>query len=300
LPFNGAGVFTRLYSWVSDKAAGLDITASRMDADSNDIIVSGLGNCLTRDGQGGATANLPMNGFRHTGAGQGVNPGDYATMGQIAGTAGAAVGATPIGGGMDFFGTTAPAGWHFAAGAAISRTTYAALFAVIGTTYGAGDGSTTFNLPDIRGRIPLPLDNLGGTAAGRVNVFAATAVGATGGSQSLQSHSHAVTDSGHTHTVAISDPTHSHGVTDPQHSHPLTGSVMGAGSAIAGAAGSYGFVANYTALASTGVSVNAAATGVTASAGVAATGITTQTAGAGNAQNMPPVLVCTYIIYAGV
>ena len=53
---------------------------------------------------------------------------------------------------MDFWGTAAPAGWHMEDGAALSRTTYAALFAVLGTTYGAGDGSTTFNLPDSRGR----------------------------------------------------------------------------------------------------------------------------------------------------
>ena len=46
-----------------------------------------------------------------------------------------------------FAGTTPPDGWLFCDGAAISRTTYADLFAAIGTTYGAGDGSTTFNLP---------------------------------------------------------------------------------------------------------------------------------------------------------
>ena len=48
-------------------------------------------------------------------------------------------------------GTTAPAGWLICDGSAISRTLYAGLFAVIGTTYGAGDGTTTFNLPDMLG-----------------------------------------------------------------------------------------------------------------------------------------------------
>ena len=48
----------------------------------------------------------------------------------------------------------APAGWMPCGGAAVSRTTYAALFAVIGTTYGTGDGSTTFNLPNMNGRFP--------------------------------------------------------------------------------------------------------------------------------------------------
>ena len=52
-------------------------------------------------------------------------------------------------------GGTPPAGWLEADGSAISRTTYAELFALIGTTYGTGDGSTTFNLPDARGRTAI-------------------------------------------------------------------------------------------------------------------------------------------------
>lgn len=53
----------------------------------------------------------------------------------------------------DFAGTSAPTGWLLCDGTAVSRTTYAALFAVISTVYGVGDGSTTFNLPDGRGRV---------------------------------------------------------------------------------------------------------------------------------------------------
>jgi len=52
----------------------------------------------------------------------------------------------------------APAGWTLCEGQAISRTTYAALFALIGTNYGVGDGSTTFNVPDMRGRVPVGFD----------------------------------------------------------------------------------------------------------------------------------------------
>ena len=83
MPWTGAGVFNRVYSWVADKNAGLDITASRFDSDTNNITTVGLGNCLTRDGQGQPTANLPMAGFRHTGAGSGVGLSDYATLGQL-------------------------------------------------------------------------------------------------------------------------------------------------------------------------------------------------------------------------
>lgn len=75
--------------------------------------------------------------------------------------------------------STAPAGYLLTYGQAVSRTTYAALFALISTTYGVGDGTTTFNLPDRRGRQSTCLDNLGGSAASRV-VLAVT-LGVTGG-----------------------------------------------------------------------------------------------------------------------
>lgn len=61
----------------------------------------------------------------------------------------------PIGSGIDFYGTVAPENYMFADGSAISRTTYDVLFSIIGTTYGAGDGSTTFNLPDKRERVSV-------------------------------------------------------------------------------------------------------------------------------------------------
>lgn len=64
--------------------------------------------------------------------------------------------------------STAPPGWLKANGAAISRTTYAALFAAIGTTFGAGDGSTTFNLPDLRGEFVRGWDDGRGVDSGRV------------------------------------------------------------------------------------------------------------------------------------
>lgn len=52
-------------------------------------------------------------------------------------------------------GSSAPPGWILCDGSAVSRSTYSTLFGIIGTTYGAGDGSTTFNLPDMRGRVPV-------------------------------------------------------------------------------------------------------------------------------------------------
>lgn len=88
---------------------------------------------------------------------------------------------------QDFAGTTAPEGWLMCFGQAVSRTEYANLFAVIGTTYGAGNGSTTFNLPDVRGRVCAGVDNMGGTAAGRLTTAGGgvngAAPGAVGGAQ---------------------------------------------------------------------------------------------------------------------
>jgi hypothetical protein len=85
LPWNGSGTFNRIFSWVADAAASLNISSSRMDTDTNDIAANGFGNVLTRDGQGFATANLPMGGFRHTGVGAGVNATDYVQMQQAGG-----------------------------------------------------------------------------------------------------------------------------------------------------------------------------------------------------------------------
>ena len=107
----------------------------------------------------------------------------------------------PSGAIMDYAGATAPAGWLLCAGQAVSRSTYAALFAAIGTTFGAGDGSTTFNLPDLRGRVAAGVDNMGGSAANRVTSggsgIAGTTLGASGGAETvtlttaqLSSHTH--------------------------------------------------------------------------------------------------------------
>jgi microcystin-dependent protein len=83
-----------------------------------------------------------------------------------------------------FAGATAPAGHLLCFGQTISRTAYAGLFAVLGTTYGAGDGSTTFNLPDLRGIVVAGKDDMGGTNANRLSsVMASTTLGAGGGQQ---------------------------------------------------------------------------------------------------------------------
>lgn len=91
---------------------------------------------------------------------------------------------------VDYAGTTAPEGWLLTYGQAISRTTYASLFTAIGTTYGVGDGATTFNLPDIRGRVVAGQDDMGGSSANRLVDAGSTSLngdtlGDTGGAESF-------------------------------------------------------------------------------------------------------------------
>jgi microcystin-dependent protein len=89
----------------------------------------------------------------------------------------------------DFAGTTAPAGWLACDGSAVSRTTYAALFSAIGTTWGAGDGSTTFNLPDRRGTFARGAGSHGTETMANGSPFAGPAVGAFEDDQ-MQGHWH--------------------------------------------------------------------------------------------------------------
>ena len=95
---------------------------------------------------------------------------------------------TPVGSISLFAGKTAPNGWLICDGSAVSRTTYANLFSVIGTTYGTGDGSTTFNIPNLKGRVPVGVDS---------NDTSFDTIGETGGEK--------------THTLSVDEmPAHNH------------------------------------------------------------------------------------------
>lgn len=118
-----------------------------------------------------------------------------------------------------FAGSSAPAGWLLCDGSAVSRTTYSALFAAIGTTYGTGNGSTTFNLPDLRQRFAL-----GKAASGTGSTLGGTG-GAIDHTHSAPAHYHGmgsgatlnISSSG-THTTAI-DHDHGSSTTDTQGNH---------------------------------------------------------------------------------
>lgn len=82
MPFNGLGIFNRVYSWEVDASNNLNVDATRMDVDTNDI-ADALSNCVTRDGQSPALANLPLGGFKLTGMGVGSMPTDSVNYGQV-------------------------------------------------------------------------------------------------------------------------------------------------------------------------------------------------------------------------
>ena len=117
---------------------------------------------------------------------------------------------------MPYAGATAPDGWLLCYGQAVSRTDYPDLFVAIGTAYGVGNGSTTFNLPDLRGRVAAGKDNMGGSAAGRL----------TSGGSGINGASIGAAGGAETHTLAAGQmPVHGHGVSDPGHGHVALGGV---------------------------------------------------------------------------
>jgi len=191
---------------------------------------------------------------------------------------------------------TAPTGFLYCRGQDVSRTTYAALYAVLGTTYGAGDGSTTFGLPNLQTRVPAGLDKAGTPDT------AFDTLGETGGSKtSVASHDHGAgtiaTASGgsHSHTLnTISDVdfnNHDHDIAGKQTSntsHTHTGTTTVA----AGISGGTDVT----------LSTQSASTGVTwantsNSAGSHTHTTTGTSASSGtSAGNLPPYIVFNYII----
>jgi microcystin-dependent protein len=161
---------------------------------------------------------------------------------------------TPVGAIIAFGGTVAPAGWLFCDGSVVARAGFADLYAVVGDAYGEGDGSTTFHLPDLRGRFARGVDGGVGRdpdAANRVASNNGGNVGDVVGSlqdDAVQGHRH-----------AHSDPGHAHGVTDPGHSHNYYGWIW-IGPYAAGAGANFGN--GPTGSSVTGISINASSTNV--------------------------------------
>lgn len=113
----------------------------------------------------------------------------------------------PPGAITQYAGSAAPSGWLLCDGAAVSRTTYAALYAAVGTTFGAGDGSTTFNVPNLKGRFPVGIDaaqtefDVRGETGGVKTVTLAEA--------NMPAHTHAL-DHDHPSVVSAAGSAHNH------------------------------------------------------------------------------------------
>lgn len=185
-----------------------------------------------------------------------------------------AVGAIPVGGGVHWFDDVLPAGtngvvWGWGNGQAISRTTYAVLFARWGTQYGGGDGSTTFNVPDVRERVLVSKSTMGGSVSQNIiTQYTMT---------TLSQAASPIGESKHTLTTGEM-PSHTHSVNDPGHTHLLT---------IGNTAG----FSNPTVVEANGSS------GVGTAVQTATTGITLNTAGSGTAHNVvQPSYVCNFIL----
>ena len=199
----------------------------------------------------------------------------------------------PVGMIVDYAGASAPSRWLLCYGQAISRTTYADLFAILGTTYGTGDGSTTFNLPDLRGRVVAGQDDMGGVSADRLTNQTGgvdgDVLGAVGGAE--------------THTITLAQmPAHDHGAvtgSNGAHSHFVVKDASGTAALTASNYlvdfADYGTNQDYTLAGG----VTAADVGLTSAAAAHTHSVTSQGSGTAH-NNVQPTIVLNKIIYAGV
>ena len=148
--------YTKPRDWVDGFDGGTPITA----ADLNRIEDGITATTVKADAAATATALAAVKTTADAAA-TSTALADVKATADAAATATALAAAVPVGVVQMWAGASAPSGWLLCQGQAVSRTTYAALFAVCGTAYGAGNGSGTFNLPDLRARMPLGLNSTG-------------------------------------------------------------------------------------------------------------------------------------------
>ena len=179
MPFDSEGNFTRVHNWGEDRQNDIDIASDRMDEEF-DNYADGLNDCMLRDGRATMMGDLRMGNFQVKNIAKGTVESDAVNKGQLDkstndlnDTLKALMNALWVVGDIKASIKEANHGnWFLCDGQAVSRVTYATLFEIIGTNFGEGDGVTTFNLPDYRGKF---LRGLGGNSAG--DIFTAQAEG---------------------------------------------------------------------------------------------------------------------------
>lgn len=176
---------------------------------------------------------------------------------------------TPTGCIMLYSGSTAPSGWLLCDGSAILRSGYTALFALVGTTYGPGNGVSTFNLPNLKGRVPVGRD------------AAQTEFDALGENGGAKTHTLSTSEMpSHTHVQNA----HNHGITDPGHAHAYGFWFGTAGGSVGATLTGVTQVSSQTNNQTTGISINNQ------------TATNQNTGGGGAHNNLQPYLVLNYII----
>jgi microcystin-dependent protein len=262
MPRNGSGVYSLPAGYLA--TTGQAATASQHNTPLEDL-ASEITASLPTAGSKAMSGNLQMGTNKITGMGDGTAAQDGATMANL-------IARMPAGVIVPYGGTSAPTGWLLCYGQAVSRATYADLFTAISTTYGTGDGSTTFNLPDLRGRVVAGQDDMGGSSADRLTNASGgldgDTLGATGGAET-----HTLT------TAELAVHSHANSLNDPGHSHVIEPVYAGVTAGSGSARNQYSPSAVATSAATTGISISNA------------------NAGSGSAHNnVQPTIILNYII----